>query len=532
MFSTQISSRTALTFAAGLTLAGCNLAPKYVRPELSVPAATPSGPAYAATDAAGAIMPADTSWEVFFTDDRLRRVIRTALENNRDLRVAVANVAQARAQYSVQRSNLFPTIAASGSATYQKSPFGAVGGGLAGGTGTGGTGTGGTGTGGTGTGGTGTGTGGTGGTGGGTGGTGSSVVSSGRADIYSANVGISAWQIDLFGRVRNLTQAQQEQYFATEENRNAAQVSLIAEIATQWLTMAADQDRLKIARDTERAFGQTVKLTQDRFRIGIASELEVRQASTSYDQARSDIADATTLIAQDQNALNLLAGTTLTADMLPARLDTTSPTLENLPANLPSQVLLRRPDIASAEHQLIAANANIGAARAAFFPNISLTAAFGTISLGLSNLFGNGSQNWSVAPSVSQTLFDFGRNKGNLRYAQATRDAAVATYEKSIQTGFREVADALARRGTIGAQLQAQTSLRDNAAGAFKLSELRFRAGIDTFLNTLDSQRSLYTAQQSLLAARLTRDSNSVELYRALGGGVTTTQSPDPRPQN
>ncbi|MCK8458522.1 MULTISPECIES: efflux transporter outer membrane subunit [Sphingomonas] len=504
MLTPMLSRKTALVFAAGLTLAGCNLAPKYARPELSVPVATPVGPAYAATDAAGAIMPADTSWEVFFTDDRLRRVIRTALENNRDLRVSVANVAQARAQYRVQRADLFPTLAANGGATYQQSPFGVVGGGTGGGTG------------------------GTGGTGGGAGG----AVSSGRADIYSANVGVSAWEIDLFGRVRNLTQAQQEQYFAAEENRNAAQVSLIAEIATQWLTMAADQDRLKIARDTERAFGQTVKLTQDRFRIGIASELEVRQASTSYDQARSDIAEATTLIAQDQNALNLLAGTTLTADMLPARLEETSPTLENLPANLPSEVLLRRPDIASAEHQLIAANANIGAARAAFFPNISLTAAFGTISLGLSNLFGSGTQNWSVAPSVSQTLFDFGRNKGNLRYAQATRDAAVATYEKSIQTGFREVADALARRGTIGAQLTAQTSLRDNAAGAFKLSELRFRAGIDAFLNTLDSQRSLYTAQQSLLAARLTRDSNAVELYRALGGGVTTTRSPDPRPQN
>ncbi|WP_235982941.1 efflux transporter outer membrane subunit [Sphingomonas albertensis] len=508
MLAPMLTRKTALTFAAGLTLAGCNLAPKYVRPELSVPAATPAGPAYAATDAAGAIMPADTAWEAFFTDDRLRRVIRTALENNRDLRVSVANVAQARAQYRVQRADLFPTLAANGGATYQKSPFGVVGGGTGGGTG------------------------GTGGTGGGTGGGAGGAVSSGRADIYSANVGVSAWEIDLFGRVRNLTQAQQEQYFAAEENRNAAQVSLIAEIATQWLTMAADQDRLKIARDTERAFGQTVKLTQDRFRIGIASELEVRQASTSYDQARSDIAEATTLIAQDQNALNLLAGTTLTADLLPARLEETSPTLENLPANLPSEVLLRRPDIASAEHQLIAANANIGAARAAFFPNISLTAAFGTISLGLSNLFGSGTQNWSVAPSVSQTLFDFGRNKGNLRYAQATRDAAVATYEKSIQTGFREVADALARRGTIGAQLQAQTSLRDNAAGAFKLSELRFRAGIDTFLNTLDSQRSLYTAQQSLLAARLTRDSNSVELYRALGGGVTTTQSTDTRRPN
>ena len=505
MFSSKTYSRLALTFAAGLTLAGCNLAPKYLRPELSVPAATPVGPAYAATDAAGAIMPADTAWEAFFTDDRLRRVIRTALENNRDLRVSVANVAQARALYRVQRADLFPTLGVSGSATYQKSPFGAIGGGAAGGTGTGGTGTGGTGTGGTGGGGTGVGAG---------------VASSGRTDIYSANVGVSAWEIDLFGRVRNLTQSQQEQFFAAEENRNAAQVSLVAEIATQWLTMAADQDRLKIARDTERAFGQTVKLTQDRFRIGIASELEVRQASTSYDQARSDISEATTLIAQDQNALNLLAGTALTADMLPARLETTSSTLENLPSNLPSEVLLRRPDIASAEHQLIAANANIGAARAAFFPNISLTAAFGTISLGLSNLFGSGSQNWSVAPSISQTIFDFGRNKGNLRYAQATRDAAVATYERSIQTGFREVADALARRGTIGAQLQAQTSLRDNAAGAYRLSELRFRAGIDTFLNTLDSQRALYSAQQSLLATRLTRDANSVELYRSLGGGV------------
>ena len=506
MFSTQISSRTALTFAAGLTLAGCNLAPKYVRPELSVPAATPSGPAYAATDAAGAIMPADTSWEVFFTDDRLRRVIRTALENNRDLRVAVANVAQARAQYSVQRSNLFPTIAASGSATYQKSPFGAVGGGVGGvGGGTGGVG-GGTGTGG--------------GAGGGTGGAGTAVTGSGRADIYSANVGISAWEIDLFGRIRNLTQAQQEAYFAAEENRNAAQVSLISETATAWLTMAADQDRLKIAQDTERAFGQTLKLTQDRFRIGIASELEVRQARTTYDQARSDIADATTLIAQDQNALNLLAGTTVTQDLLPARMPDKTPTLENLPANLSSEVLLRRPDVAAAEHNLIAANANIGAARAAFFPNISLTAAFGTLSLGLSNLFGSGSQQWSVAPTITQPIFDFGRNKGNLQYAKATRDAMLATYEKSIQTGFREVADALARRGTINSQLEAQTSLRDNAAGAYNLSQLRFRAGIDPFLNTLDSQRALYTAQQSLLATRLVRDSNAVELYRSLGGGL------------
>lgn len=490
----MIDRKLAVALAAGLTLAGCDMAPKYVRPELPVPVQSPTGPAYAAGDAAAAIVPADTAWESFFTDDRLRQVIRTALANNRDLRIAVANVEQARAQYRVQRADLFPTIGATGSATYQKSPFGAVGGT----TGTGGTGTGGIGTGGTGTG----------------------AVTSGRADIYSANVGISAWEIDLFGRIRNLTRAQQEAYFASEENRNAAQTALIAETATAWLTMAADQDRLKIARDTERAFGQTVKLTEARFTKGIASELEVRQARTTYDQARSDIADATTLIAQDQNALNLLAGTTLSQDVLPAAMPEATPTLENLPANLSSQVLLRRPDIAAVEHQLIAANANIGAARAAFFPNISLTAAFGTLSLGLSNLFGNGSETWSVAPTITQPIFDFGRNKGNLRYAEATQRAMLATYEKTVQTGFREVADALARRGTIDAQVQAQTSLRDNAAGAFKLSDARFRAGIDPFLTTLDSQRQLYTAQQSLLATRLVRDTNAVELYRSLGGGL------------
>ena len=497
MFPRKIALTPILLYAAGLTLAGCNLAPKYVRPELPVPPATPSGPAYAATDAAGAIVPADTAWETFFTDDRLRSVIRTTLANSRDLRISVARVAQARAQYRVQRADLFPTLGATGSASYQKSPFGQV---------TGGTGTG--------TGGVGGGTG----TGGGTG-VGGGAVASGRTDIYSANLGISAWEIDLFGRVRNLTQAQQETYFAAQENRNAAQVALIAEVATAWLTMAADQDRLKIAQNTAAAFGQTVELTQQRFRVGISSELEVRQARTTYDQARSDIAEATTLIAQDRNALNLLAGTTLDAALLPAALDRPA-TLDTLPANLPSEVLLRRPDIAAAEHQLIGANANIGAARAAFFPNISLTAAFGTLSLGLSNLFGSGSQTWSVAPSVSQTLFDFGRNKSNLRLAQAQRDELVATYERTVQTGFREVADALARRGTIAAQLSAQTSLRDNAAGAFNLSQLRFRAGIDPFLNTLDSQRSLYSAQQSLLATRLTHDTNAVELYRALGGGL------------
>lgn len=458
--------------AVSLALAGCDLAPKYVRPASPVPVASPQGPAYAA-DAGGAIIPADTAWRDFFTDARLARVIETALANNRDLRLAVANIAQARAQYRVQRADLLPTVGATGTATYSEQP----------------------------------------------------LVQFGQSqrlnnDVYQAQVAISAWEIDLFGRVRNLSKAAQEQYFGAVENRNAAQTALIAETANAWLTMAADQERLRIARDLEQAFGKTLELTRARFAKGIASELEVRQAQTSYDQARSDIAQATTLVAQDQNALNLLAGTTVPEGDLPDAMPQGSATLENLPANIPSEVLLRRPDIAAAEHDLRGANANIGAARAAFFPTISLTAAFGSVSQGLSNLFGGGSDFWSVAPSANLSIFDFGRRKGNLQYARATYDAMVATYEKSVQTGFREVADALARRGTMAQQVEAQTSLRDSARVAYTLSEARFRAGIDNFLTTLDSQRTLYNAEQSLLATRLTRASNMVELYRAMGGGL------------
>lgn len=451
-----------------LALAACDMAPKYVRPELPVPAASPQGSAYGADD--GAIVPADTAWRDFFTDARLARVIDTALANNRDLRIALANVQQARAQYKVQRADLAPTVAAGSSATYQDTPL--------------------------------------------------SQIGSDRTDTYQAQVGVSAWEIDLFGRIRNLSKAAQEQYFASVETRNAAQTALIAEVANTWLTLAADQERLAIARNLESAFGKTLELNKARYAKGIASELEVRQAQTSYDSARSDIAEATTLVAQDRNALNLLAGTTVAAADLPDALPQAGATIDNLPANMASDVLLRRPDIAAAEHQLRGANANIGAARAAFFPNISLTAAFGSVSLGLSNLFGSGSDFWSVAPSASLPIFDFGRNKGNLQYARATYDAMLATYEKSVQTGFREVADALARRGTMTQQLEAQTSRRDSAKVAYTLSEARFRAGVDGFLTTLDSQRSLYTAEQSLLATRLTRATNMVELYRAMGGGM------------
>ena len=500
-----MTTRAIAAVLAGSTLlAGCNLAPTYVRPNLPVSPEFPQGPAYAAQPAT-AVAPADIAWRDFFTDPKLVRLIELSLANNRDLRVALANVAQARAQYRVQRADLFPTIGANGQATIQRSPGGiaATGGGIGGvGSGTGGIGSG------------------TGGVGGGTGGTGAVTAGGITTDIYSVSVGVSAWEIDLFGRVRNLSAAAFEQFLASEGARDAAQTALIAELATAYVTMAADQDRLRIGQNTERAFRQTLDLTLARFRGGISSELEVSQARTSYDQARADIANATTLVAQDRNALNLLAGVTVPDELLPADLPAQGATLRDLPAGLSSAVLLRRPDIAQAEHQLRAANANIGAARAAFFPNISLTAAFGTLSLGLGNLFGGGSDFWSVAPQASVPIFDFGRNRGNLRYAEASRDALVAQYERSVQSGFREVADALARRGTIGAELQAQTSRRDAAAQAYRLSEARFRSGIDPFLNTLDSQRILYEAQQTLLAARLTQETNLVELYRSLGGGL------------
>ena len=471
----MILSRRWTSGVLSLALAGCSMAPHYERPALPVPAATPRGDAYTGGDAdPAAAALADTAWSDFFTDDRLRGVIRLALDNNRDLRLSLANVEQARAQYRVQRADILPSLSASGGATYQKSPFAAAGGGT--------------------------------------------TAGGGRMDIYSASVGISAWEIDLFGRVRNLTEAAQEQFFAAQENRNAAQVMLIAEIATAWATLAADQEQLTLARKTEAAFRQTLDLTQARFKSGVASELEVRQASTSHDQARADIARLTTQIAQDRNAITLLAGTVVDNSLLPDRLPDGGITIGQLPAELPSEILLKRPDIAAAEHQLIAANANIGAARAAFFPTLSLTAALGPMSLGLSNLFANGSENWSVAPSASLPIFDAGRKAGNLRYAKATRDAMLAQYEKSVQTAFREVADALARRGTIADQLGAQTSLRDNARGTWQLSEARFKAGVDNYLTVLDAQRSLYAAQQSQITLQLAEQLNRITLYKVLGG--------------
>jgi multidrug efflux system outer membrane protein len=465
-------------------LAGCNLAPKYERPGGAIPVALPQGGVYpvAPTDAVDV---SRIGWRDFFLDPRLRQVIETGLANNRDLRIAAGNVLQARAQYRVQRSDLLPTINAGGTATYTNNAASAVQG-----------------------------------AGTGTGGVGSTGSASSDIEIYQATVGVSAFELDLFGRIRNLSRAAQEQFFATEEAQRSARISLIAEIATAWVTMAADQEQLRLSRETLGTFEETLRLTREQFRVGIGSELEVRQADTNYQGAVNDIATLETTVAQDQNALNLLVGTTVPQDQLPGGLPDTPATREALPSDVSSDVLLRRPDVLQAEHQLIAQNANIGAARAAFFPTISLTGTLGTLSTGLSGLFKDGSYNYTAVPGISLPLFDFGRRTGDLDYAKASQKVAVATYEKAIQTAFREVSDALAQRGKIGDQILAQGRRAESAQVAAKLSDARFRAGVDSFLTTLDAQRTAYAAEQQLVSARLTQAGNLVELYRSLGGGL------------
>ena len=501
-----MTRKIVLALLGASALAGCNLAPKYVRPEGAVPAALPQGGVYpaAATDAPDV---SKIGWQTFFTDDRLRKTIALGLENNRDLRVAAANVLQARAQYRIQRADLVPSTTVSGSGTYTNNIFGGASAGAGAGAGSG----------------AGAGAGAGAGTGGGVGaGAGGAAVGSNSSNLefYSVNAGFSAFELDLFGRVRNLNRAALEQYFATEEAQRAARISLIAEIATAWATLGSDQDQLRISQDTLKAFEQSLELTRAQFRIGVASELEARQAETSYQSARNDIAVLKTRVAQDKNALDLLVGAPVTADLLPQGLGNGDAALQVLPAGLSSEVLLRRPDVLQAEHQLIAQNANIGAARAALFPRISLTATLGTISTALSGLFAGGSFTYTGAPSVSLPLFDGGRLRGNVDYARASQQAAVSTYEKTVQTAFREVADALAQRGTIDEQIAAQTARVGAANVALRISDARYRAGVESFLNTLDSQRSAYAAQQQLVTTRLTRISNLVELYRSLGGGL------------
>ena len=458
--------------AAALLLAGCaNLAPIYERPASPVPAAYPG----ATPDSTAA---AQADWQEFFSDARLRELIDLALKNNRDLRVAVLNIEQARAQYRIQDAQTLPTLNAAGSGTAARTP-------------------------------------------GSLSGTGATVIS----HQYSANLGVSAYELDLFGRVRNLSKQALEQFLATEQARRATQISLVAEVATAYLTWAADLERLALARDTLRSQSQSYQLTQTRFELGVASALTLRQLQTSVESARVDVARYTGQVAQDRNALALLLGTPVPDRLPPEALDETLNALPELPAGVPSELMLRRPDLLQSEHQLKAATASIGAARAAFYPRISLTATAGSSSAALSSLFKAGSGSWSFIPQISLPIFDGGTNQANLDSAVAGRDIAIAQYEKAIQTAFREVADALAQRSAVGDQLQAQNALVQASGEVFQMSQARFDRGVDSYLDVLDAQRSWYSARQTLIATRLARLTNGVTLYKVLGGGWTAGQS-------
>ncbi|BBF81672.1 efflux transporter outer membrane subunit [Asticcacaulis excentricus] len=443
--------------ATALVLSACTLAPKYERGTLPVADQFPT-PATAQGESAETL-----PWQKVFLDPRLQSVIYEALVNNRDLRIATLNAERVRAQYSVQRASLFPAV--NGTVSGRRAD-------------------------------TGTGT---------------------DTESYSADIGAS-WELDLFGRVRSLSNAALNTYFASAENQKAAKVSLISSVATAWLTLGADQEQLRLSRETLRLREESLSLTQKRFDLGATDALGLRQEQTLTEQARADVAQLEALVQQDKNALRLLVGVEVEAANLPNSLPENA-VLSDLPVGLPSDVLLKRPDVVAAEFDLKSANANIGAARAAFFPRISLTGAVGKASTDLNNLF-DGADTWSFAPSISVPIFAGGANIAGLESSKKARDIALATYEKSIQTAFRDVADALAVRSTIDTRLTAQTRVVEAASETEALSRARFDRGVDSRLTLTDAQRTLYGAQQGLITTRLTRALNLTRLYAATGGGL------------
>jgi NodT family efflux transporter outer membrane factor (OMF) lipoprotein len=446
--------------AAAALLAGCSFIPKYERPEAPVPSSFPYESAREGTAAA------ETPWDQFFGDPKLRSLVATALRNNRDLRVAVLNIAQARAQFDIRRADRVPTVGVSVNGT--RAPD----------------------------------------------------VRGDTANLYTAGLAVSSWEIDFFGRIASLSEAALAQYLATEEGRKAAQISLVATVANIWLALAADEELLAITQQTLTTREETLRLTRLRLENGVSSEIDFRVAQSLYETARVTQSQVQRQRALDLNTLALLIGEGVPPGY-EVGVTTEGVNLPDVPAGLPSDVLVRRPDVRQAEQQLLAANANIGAARANFFPRITLTAGVGTASTQLSGLFSGGSWGYTVAPSLLMPIFDGGRNRAGLASAEVSRDIAVAQYERAIQQAFRDVADALAGRSTFGDQVAAQARVVEAESVRVRLARLRFDSGVASYLDLLDAQRSLFTAQQGLVQTRLARLQNQVQLYRALGGGWT-----------
>ena len=453
---------------------GCTMAPKYVRPEASVPEEWPEGQAYPdSLVALGSTSAPEISPEEFFQDKRLQGVLELALANNLDLRLAALNVERVQAYYKIKRANLYPTVYASAAKNrshLSSEQFGFSAGG-----------------------------------------------SSLDIDYYDINAGIASWEIDLFGRLRSEKNQAFEQFLASEEGRRSAQLSLVAAVGQTYLSLAASREQLQLAKDTLESQQEFYDLIEKQFKVGLATKLDLRRVQTQVNLAQRNVAVYTQLAAKDENALNLLAGTQVPGELLPENLSSVTPPRE-LDSGLNSLVLLGRPDIMAAEHRLKAANAYIGVARAAFFPRISLTALIGTASSALSSLFGAGTGTWTFNTQVGMPIFDL-RTHGALRVSEVDQQILLTQYQKAIQGAFREVADALAVKGTIDQQVEAQESLVAATAETYHLAVARYNKGIDDFLSVSVAQRSLYGAQQVLVGLRMARIANQVQLYAVLGGG-------------
>jgi multidrug efflux system outer membrane protein len=483
--------RLSLAAAAVAALAaGCSLAPRFERPDPSVPDAYPNGTAYGQQPAAGADgrsaqgRPAtEIGWRDFFNDPRLQRLVELSLQNNRDLRVSVLNIEAAQAQYQITRAGLFPTLSANAGLTRTRTPL--------------------------------------------------DLTPSPHAISSQYTVGLGAsWVIDFFGRVSSLRDQALAQYLATAEARKSAELALVATVANQYLTLLAVDDALVVTRNTLKTAEDSLQLAQVQFDAGTGNELTLRQAQTVVSQARANLQVQERSRAQAQNALALLVGQPLPAD-LPAGLPLASESiLTDIPEGLPSDLIARRPDIASAEQGLRGANANIGAARAAYFPTISITGAFGTLAPEFSGLFDSGSSSWSFAPKVNVPIFAGGINTANLNLAKVQQRIAVERYQKTVQSAFREIADELAARGTYDQQITELKTLTSTQQRRLELSDLRFRSGVDSYLTVLTAQNDYYSAQQSLINAQLQRLVNLVDLYQSLGGGWIERSGDEPRPSD
>jgi multidrug efflux system outer membrane protein len=476
--------RASLTMVMTLliaALAGCSLIPSYHRPAPPIAAQWPSGPAAQAASATppGSLPASELGWRDFFSDPVAQELIALSLQNNRDLRVAALNVAQAQAQYRSDRASLLPTIDATAGLQRSSTPANVEG----------------------------------------------LQALTPTLNVRDYNVGLSAvsWELDFFGRIRSQAKQAKETYLSNVETKLSTQISLVAQVVSEYLTWLADREALQVSRATVKVQGDSLRLIQTKAAHGTATALDVAQAETTVRTAEANVAQYTRLVAQDMDELVLLVGAPL-PDALVARMNAEAglgspPALADLPAGLPADLLERRPDIRAAEHALLAANANIGAARAAFFPQVTLTGQYGTASNDLKNLFHAGSTAWAYDPSITLPIFDFGRNRANLDIAKLEERVEVANYEKAIQAALHDVADALAGRSTYVTQVIAEQLLVDADTRYYNLAEMRFRDGADNYLNVLVAQNQLLSARLTLISLRLAELQNSITLYKALGGG-------------